>query len=321
VWQPNLWGRHSPCQVLDTAVFGMPVWIKRDDLLHPTVSGNKFRKLKYPLRAVAEQVVAQQTAESGAVTVPQLITMGGLWSNHVHATAHAAALCGYASVGLVRGHVGMSSAMLDDCRVQGMQIQFVDRATYRTLRDDPDRWRDLVLDSEGNQAAVWLPEGGSVPAALHGVAELIGELPFVPDVMVVACGTAATLAGLLAGLQGRGRVIGIAVLRHADYLRDEVTRLLLQAGYPNYDNYQLLTDFHHGGYAKTTPQLLQFCREFSAQCGVPVEPVYTGKVAYALRELVRSGFILESERVIMLHTGGLQGARGQSVDELFCAGV
>ena len=335
------WQQGSPCELLAASVFGMPVWIKRDDLLHPFIAGNKFRKLKFPLMAVAEQYAARLMAPdivslqpgfcasspasisvplSSSVPLPRLVTMGGLWSNHLHATAYAAALCGYASVGLVRGHPGMHSATLDDCRTQGMQVRFVDRVAYRRLREEPDGWRELVAATDevtdavinGISAAadVWLPEGGSAPAALHGVAQLIDELPFIPDVLLVACGTAATLAGLLAGLQGRGRVIGIAVLKNADYLRQEVARLLLQAGYPAFDNFQLLTEFHHGGYARSTPLLRRFCAEFTAQSGVPVEPVYTGKVAYALRELIRRGCFSADERVMMLHTGGLQGLRG-----------
>ena len=234
--------------------------------------------------------------------------MGGIWSNHVHATAYAAAALGYKSHALIRGHVGMHSAMLDDSRAQGMQIQFVDRITYRTLREDKNYWQSLVVPAASQ---VWLPEGGSAPAALAGVAELVDELPFIPDVILVACGTAATLAGLLAGLKGHSRVIGIAVLDHAGYLRGEVSRLLLEAGYPDYQNYQLLTDFHHGGYAKVSTELRQFCTEFAEHYQMPIEPVYTGKVFFALRALIRSGFIKRDESIIVLHTGGLQGARGQ----------
>jgi 1-aminocyclopropane-1-carboxylate deaminase len=295
---------NSPCQFIENSLFGMPIWIKRDDLLHPYVSGNKYRKLKYPLLAIQEK--SQQTQ-----TTPTIISMGGIWSNHLHATAYAAAELGFHSVGLVRGTAEMQSATLDDCRTQGMQIQFVDRITYRALRDNPKRWQTLVAH---NPNQYWLPEGGSDPAALHGVAELIEELSdeiaFIPDAIIVACGTAATLAGILAGLKGRSRVIGIAVLKNAEYLHGEIARLLQQAGYSPYQNYQLLTDYHQGGYAKTTPELLQFCQEFTQQSQVPIEPVYTGKVFYALRELIKSGYFQPDEKLLVLHTGGLQGGRG-----------
>ncbi|MES2106449.1 MAG: pyridoxal-phosphate dependent enzyme [Pseudomonadota bacterium] len=291
----------SPCQLTqDASVLGRQVWVKRDDLLHAQVSGNKFRKLKYPLM--------QLQLQGRPAT---LVTMGGPWSNHLHALAHAAAMHGYAALGLVRGPHAVDSATLDDCRRLGMQIRFVSREEYRALRDVPEQWRaHLDAGDIVHGGPVWLPEGGSSPQALHGVAELIGELPFVPDTMLVACGTGATLAGLLAGLQGQGRVLGIAVLKNAGYLRAEIARLLVQAGYPAYDNYELLTDYHHGGYAKTTAELLEFCAGFSAQTGIPVEPVYTGKMFHALKLLNVAGKFDPGEKVVALHTGGLQGARG-----------
>jgi len=291
----------SPLHLLaDETLFGMPFWIKRDDLVHPVVSGNKYRKLKYTLLEIAES-----SRESKGT--PKIVTMGGIWSNHVHATAYATAAAGYQSHAFIRGHAEMHSAMLEDCRAQGMNVQFVDRISYRSLRENIQHWQTLITPGENQH---WLPEGGSASTALQGVAELIDELPFIPDAMLVACGTAATLAGLLAGLKGQSRVIGIAVLTNADYLRAEVSRLLRQAGFPDYQNYQLLTDFHHGGYAKVSPALQQFCSEFIEHYRIPIEPVYTGKMFFALRSLIQSGYIHRDETVVALHTGGLQGARG-----------
>ena len=290
----------SPCQLLEsTAFLGRAVWVKRDDLLHPEVSGNKFRKLKYQLSALEGKQAA-------------LVTMGGPWSNHLHALAHAAALGGWPATGLVRGAAGLDSATLDDCRQLGMRIQFVSREDYRQLREDPQAWRRHIAAADDSH--VWLPEGGSAPAALRGVAELVDELttelPFMPDVIMVACGTGATLAGILAGLQGRGRVVGIAVLKDAAYLHQEIARLLQEAGYPAYRNYELITDAHHGGYGKAPPELRQFCREFSQEFGLPIEPVYTGKLFHALRRLQQAQVFRPDERVLAVHTGGMQGARG-----------
>lgn len=294
----------SPCVALRSRFFpDHAVWVKRDDLLHPQVSGNKFRKLKYPLSALQDSDAT-------------IVTMGGIWSNHVHATAHAAALGGWKSMALIRGDEHSNSAMLEDCRALGMQLIFVERDAYRQLRAEKDAWRRFVSNSLPTtmENAVWLPEGGSAPEALHGVAEmvdeLIAELAFVPDTIAVACGTGATLAGILAGLQGRGQVLGIAVLKNADYLRDEIAHLLQQAGYPAYDNYRLLTGFHHGGYAKAPPNLIQFCAEFSAETHIPIEPVYTGKLFYALHQLALAGQLPTQQKIVAVHTGGLQGARG-----------
>lgn len=290
----------SPCQLIEsTAYLGRRIWVKRDDLLHTEISGNKFRKLKYPLLAL-------QSKKS------TLVTMGGLWSNHLHALAYAAALGGWQSIGLVRGAVGMTSATLEDCQRFGMQIQFVSRFSYRQLRADAQAWRHYVAPIDDSY--IWLPEGGSTPTALRGVAELVDEieqqLQFIPEVLMVACGTGATLAGILAGLRGRSRVIGIAVLKDAAYLHQEIARLLQQAGYPAYKNYQLMTDFHHGGYGKAPPELRQFCRDFSQALALPIEPVYTGKLFYALHKLQQAHVFHTDERLLVVHTGGLQGARG-----------
>ena len=286
----------SPCVAIRSRFFAdREVWIKRDDLLHSQVSGNKFRKLKYPLLALNSQPAS-------------LVTMGGIWSNHVHATAHAAALCGYRSLALIRAAEGMNSAMLDDCRALGMQLRLIDRQAYRCIREQPEAWRQWLPNPLPNP--LWLPEGGSTAAALRGVAELVAELPFFPDVIVVACGTGATLAGLLAGLQGRGRVIGVVVLKDAGFLPNEVARLLQEAGHPAYDNYDLLTEWHHGGYGKAPASLRDFCTAFAVDTGVSLEPTYTGKLFYALHQLIERGSFTATQSIMAVHTGGLQGARG-----------
>lgn len=297
----------SPLQNIQSGLFpGLNLWVKRDDLLHPEVSGNKFRKLKYPLLSLQGR---QAT----------LVTMGGPWSNHLHATAHAASLAGFSSIALVRGLPaadGALTATLADCHKLGMQVRFVTRQAYRQLRAVSDDWRNYVnpgVDA-GSPQLVWLPEGGSTPQALRGVAELVDEvqqqLGCIPDTVMLACGTGATLAGILAGLQGRGRVLGVAAIKNCAYLHGEIARLLQQAGYPALHNYELLSDFHHGGYAKAPPELRQFCRDFMNDTGIPIEPVYTGKMFYALHKLAAAGKFARDERVVAIHTGGLQGARG-----------
>ncbi|MFZ6654872.1 1-aminocyclopropane-1-carboxylate deaminase/D-cysteine desulfhydrase [Undibacterium sp. TJN19] len=286
----------SPCQQVESRLFpGMNLWIKRDDMLHPQVSGNKFRKLKYPLQSLQGRKA-------------HLVSMGGIWSNHLHALAHAAALAGLPATALVRGAEGMHSAMLDDIRQMGMQVCFVDRASYRKLRLDSLAWQQYVDLPEAD--VLWLPEGGSAALALRGVAELVEELPFMPDHTVLACGTGATLAGVLAGQAGRGQVWGIAAIKNAGYLRDEISRLLGEAAYPDCQNYQLLTDFHHGGYGKVSAELLSFCDSFQNETGIALEPVYTGKMLFALRQLWHDGYLASNASVLAIHTGGLQGARG-----------
>jgi 1-aminocyclopropane-1-carboxylate deaminase len=310
----------SPLERISSALFpDIQLWIKRDDLLHPTVSGNKMRKLKYNLLQIGD-------------ARPTLVSMGGAWSNHLHALAHAAKLLDFKSIGLVRGLHAAQHALnptLSDCAAQGMQLRFVSRDDYRDLRDLAAAWRQWV--SPNTEDYVWLPEGGSNSAALAGVAELVAELADdlgeelkaypscihsateVPDTIIVACGTGATLAGILAGLGGKGRVIGIAAVSNAGYLRQQVLQLLRDAGYPAYQNFEILLDYTHGGFAKTTPELMQFCALFSQTTHIQLEPVYTGKMLHALSELCRRGKFRQGERVVAIHTGGLQGLRGYSL--------
>lgn len=298
----------SPIQPIQSALFhNLRLWVKRDDLLHPHVSGNKFRKLKYQLLPL-----------QGSKTT--LVTMGGAWSNHLHATAHAAKLMGLPCIGLVRGvhhqypinpttpveQSGyFASPTLRDCHALGMQLHYVSREDYRTLRADPLAWRDVVPNA--NPSMHWLPEGGSAASALTGVAEIIDELPFMPDILATACGTGATLAGLLGGLQGRSHVLGVAVLKNAAYLHDEIANLLHTAEHPAQNNYTLLLDQHHGGYAKCPIVLRDFCKQFSLETGIPIEPVYTGKLFFALHQLAQQAYFSPDQSVLAIHTGGLQG--------------
>lgn len=280
------------------------LWVKRDDLIHPNISGNKFRKLKYPLLALDNPQAMQST----------VISMGGAWSNHLHALAHAANLMQMNSIGLVRGIINTQKTSLtptlQDCVELGMKLHFVSRENYRQLRQDEHTWRKHIGRVEAPY--LWLPEGGCAPLAVKGVAELITELPFIPDTIVVACGTGTTLAGLVAGMQGKGRVVGIAAVQNAQYLHQQVSDLLQTAHYPAYTNFEILHDYHHGGFAKVNDGLLQFCEQFTQSTHIPVEPVYTGKLFYAIEQLTKSNFFKANERVLAIHTGGLQGARGTS---------
>lgn len=299
----NFLSHSSPLQNIDSALFpGIKLWVKRDDLLHPQVSGNKFRKLKYSLL----------TADPKQTT---LVSMGGAWSNHLHALAHAGDILGFRTIGLVRGYAGEDqplTATLHDCAELGMQLHFVSRTHYRELREQENRWQAWV-DTDP-RPCLWLPEGGSNTAAVRGVAELVAEvieeLGSHPTSIVVACGTGATLAGIVAGMQNQGRVIGIAAVQNSQYLQDDIQLLLQSAEYPTYHNFEILHDFTHGGFAKTSTGLLEFCARFVADTKIPLEPVYTGKMFYALHQLCKAGKFSEGERVIAVHTGGLQGNRG-----------
>jgi len=267
------------------------LWIKRDDQLHPIVSGNKWRKLKFILR---------HALELGSDT---LISMGGIYSNHLHALAYAGHALGLKTIGLIRGEPPEPlTPTLQDCQQWGMELRFVSRSDYRLLRQYREHF-DLPGIEPGQY---WLPEGGAQALALQGVAELVKEIDIPFDLLCLPCGTGTTLAGCIAALDGTKKVIGFAALKNADFLTGDVESLLTKP----YNNWQISQNYHGGGFAKTTPELLEFIRTFELIQRVPLEPVYTGKMLYGLYDMIAKGCFAPGQRIIAVHTGGLQGRRG-----------
>lgn len=270
----------------------MSVYLKRDDLIHPQISGNKWRKLKYNLMLARRQ---------GYDT---LLTFGGAYSNHIHAVAAAGRVCGFQTVGVIRGQV-VDNPTLRAAQQSNMRLLFVDRETYRR-RHTPELLEKLKL--RFGRVYV-LPEGGSNLAALPGVTEVVTELNAQLshyDLLVCAAGTGATLAGLVCGLRGQRHVMGISVLRDGSWLANDVRRWLNDSAAGAWDNWHIETDFHHGGYARATPPLQAFISQFTQVTGVPLDHVYTGKMLFALYALIEQGRIARDSTVVALHTGGVQ---------------
>ena len=272
---------------------GVELWIKRDDLLHPVVSGNKWRKLKY---------ILDDALYLGADT---LVGMGGAYSNHLHALAYAGRALGLNTQARVRGERPPgSNPTLVDLENWGMALSFVTREDYRQLRlyKSHDSLPGLGLGQ------YWLPEGGAAALALRGVAEIVDEMTIDYDVLVVACGTGTTLAGLLAAMPANRRLLGICALMGGGFLYDDVRQLLPTQVGENRD-WQILLDYHHGGFAKTSSALLEFIEYMQARFDLPLDPVYTGKALYAVYDLLRQGYFSRGQRIVFIHSGGLQGAR------------
>ena len=269
------------------------LWIKRDDMLHPVISGNKWRKLKYGL---------DHALSLGADT---LISMGGAYSNHLHALAYTGKMLGLKTIGIIRG--GCPSCLtpaLQDMENSAMELRFVSRSDYREYRNH-NHWQDLP-GIKPNQ--YWLREGGATDLALKGVAELVDEIDIEYDTLCVACGTGATLAGLITAVSGKKSVLGFAALKNALFLQNDVQSFLNK----DYANWKLLQDYHCGGFAKINPDLLLFMSQFEQKTSIPLEPVYTAKMLYGLYELIKNDYFKSGQRIIALHTGGLQGNRGFS---------
>lgn len=265
------------------------VSVKRDDLIDPFISGNKWRKLKY----ILEDVKLKDKNH--------LVTFGGAYSNHLVATAAAASRNKLNATAFVRGEK-VANEMLLLCKLFGMTLIFVDREAYKNKPE-------LFSSHFGNDdSAYFIDEGGACNEAVNGCAEIIDELPETYDHIFCAAGTGTTAAGLLKGLnqhQLATRLHVIPVLKGGEFIKDEI------AYYEhNLSNLTLHTAYHFGGYAKTTPELINFIRAFTAQTGILVDPVYTAKMFYAINDLAQQQYFKPNEKILAVHTGGLFGILG-----------
>lgn len=261
------------------------LWLKRDDELHSIISGNKWRKLKYIIKHAI------------SLNKDTIISMGGRYSNHLHALAYTGYLLNLKTVAMIRGEAILTPSLMD-MQNWGMELRFISRSDYRLLRENK-----YSLNLKTNE--YWLPEGGCEQLALTGVAEITAEINIPYDLLCVACGTGTTLAGLITGANKNTEVLGVASFKHAEFLNNEVTKLLPEP----YSNWHINHDYHFGGFAKTKPELIEFITEFKTRHAIELEPVYTGKLLYGLYDLIARGQ-LTNKRIIAIHTGGLQGNRG-----------
>lgn len=279
---------------------GLRLLVKRDDLLAPAPGsafcGNKWRKLKYNLLAAREQ------------GLEHLVTFGGAYSNHLAAVAEAAQLFGFSSTGIVRGEETLPlNPTLHFARACGMELLYVSREAYRH-KTDAEFLQTINIDPAETYV---LPEGGTNALALPGCRELTQEIPAqaAPDYIAVACGTGGTLAGIVTGLDNRCKALGFSVLK-GDFHRDEVRRLLDENGGSLLYNWEICTGYHFGGYAKWSPELINFIRRFKSEHGIALDPVYTGKLFFGLFDLASKGHFPRGSTVLAVHTGGLQGVAG-----------
>jgi 1-aminocyclopropane-1-carboxylate deaminase len=258
----------------DERLGGVRVFLKRDDLIHPDLPGNKWRKLRHNL------------AEARAQGHDTLLTFGGAYSNHIRATAAAGRIFGFATIGLIRGeeHLPLND-VLAFARAQGMELRYLDRTSYRSKPVPEGRF-------------YLLPEGGSNALAVRGCAELPAEIAEPYDLICCPVGTGGTLAGLALGT-GR-RALGFSVLKGGDFLDSEVTRL---QGDGLTANWSIETRFHCGGYARRTAELDRFLADFAVRHGIRLDRIYTGKMMLGLFTLVARGEIAAGTRVVAVITG------------------
>jgi 1-aminocyclopropane-1-carboxylate deaminase len=278
-----------PIQKIELPIFtkhGVEVYMKREDMLHPFISGNKWRKLKYVLLDAQEKGFSR------------LVSFGGAYSNHLVALACAGAMYGFQTEAFVRGEE-VNNHMLGLCKTYGMKLHFVAREAYK----DKDQLATRNLSDD----CYVINEGGKGMLAAKGCAEILKGIEGFSHV-VCAVGTGTTLAGLINGTNGKQtRVDGICVLKGAETIDKDVKELLVD----DHQNWTVHHRFHQGGYAKTNEALMLYIQSFAAQTGILLDQVYTGKMLMAVEHLVMERYFKKGDKLILIHTGGLLGVLNQ----------
>lgn len=281
---------HDP--VLERA--GVRVLVKREDLNHPYVSGNKWWKLKHNIVKALQQ------------QHDTLLTFGGAYSNHLYATAAAARELGLKSFGIVRGEktlpLNPTLSFVQEC---GMQLHYVSREHYRSRASiEFQQWVQENFDR-----AYVIPEGGTNDLAIKGCGEfalqLQQEVNF--DIIALPVGTGGTLAGIITGLRDNQIAVGYSVLKGGEFLQDDVAAWLTRSGC-THQQWRIATAYHQGGYGKKTAALMQFIQHQQEAHKLPLDHVYTGKLCFGLWQEIAGGIYPRGSTILMLHTGGLQGA-------------
>jgi 1-aminocyclopropane-1-carboxylate deaminase len=267
--------------------------VRREDLIHPQISGNKYRKLKYNLRFAKEQ------------GYHRLLTFGGAYSNHIAATAYAGHLHGFETIGVIRGEElkGMrdKNHTLSLAESMGMKFHFISREQYRA-KASPSFIRYL-LEEFGNPFI--LPEGGTNELAVKGCSEILTESDRKYDFIFCSVGTGGTLAGLIRAALPHQKVLGFSSLK-GQGLKEDISKFV------HSKNWDLNYDYHFGGYAKINNALIAFINDFRAKYDLPLDPVYTGKMMYGICDLIEKGHISQKSKLLAIHTGGLQGIKGMN---------
>lgn len=278
--------------------FNVTVYVKRDDLIHPEISGNKWRKLKLNIEKY------KQGKYEG------IVTFGGAYSNHIHATAAIGREFGIPTKGIIRGDelTKNSNETLSAAAVAGMELVFVNREEY-SWRYERD-YKELLRRKYGNVLVI--EEGGSNYLGVAGCTEIVSEIAVDTDFYILPAGTGTTTAGILLGVNEE-KVITVPVFKKGDFIRDEIASLLTYSGLGDEEideklaQLKLVTNCDFGGYGKFNQTLIDFMNHIFTETGLKLDQIYTGKMFYALCEQIKSGEIPKGSTVIAIHTGGLQG--------------
>ncbi len=272
---------------------GIELFVKREDEIHPFVSGNKYRKLKYNI------------IEAQKLGFKTLLTFGGAYSNHIAAVASAGQISGFKTIGIIRGDELASkiesNPTLRFAKQCGMEFKFVSRTLYREktsesfLNNLKKEFDDFYL----------VPEGGTNHLAVKGCEEILTNEDAFFDYICCAVGTGGTISGLINCSKPSQQVLGFPVLK-GDFLQQDISKFAIR------EHWKLITDYHFGGYAKINEDLVTFINQFKKDYNIPLDPVYTGKVIFGIFDLIEKNYFPKGSKILVIHTGGLQGIDGMN---------
>ena len=295
---PDIFQNNSPVQLVERfEESNISLYVKREDLLHAEVSGNKFRKLKYNLLAAREQ------------NKRTLLTFGGAFSNHIAAVAAAGKILGFKTIGVIRGEelkkdisaTFSQNPTLKYAAEQGMIFKFISRTGYRE-KESPEFTESLKKEYGDFYL---LPEGGTNSLAIKGCEEILNKEDAGFDYICCAVGTGGTIAGIINASLKSQEVLGFPALK-GDFLKKEIFKFTLK------ENWRLENGYHFGGYGKISAQLVDFINDFQKKYHIPLDPVYTGKMFFGIFDLIHSSAFPQNSRILAIHTGGLQGIAGMN---------
>ena len=273
---------------------GISLYIKREDLIHPFVSGNKFRKLKYNL------------LEAKTQNKDTLLTFGGAFSNHIAAVAYAGKDKGFKTIGIIRGDE-LRDKISENPTLQfaencGMQFEFVSREEYRLKSEN--HFLEKLKMKFGDFYLI--PEGGTNELAIKGCEEILTENDADFDFICCAIGTGGTISGIINSVLDHQKVLGFPSLK-GDFLQDEIRNFV------ETQNWELITGYHFGGYGKVSEELIAFINQFYAETKIPLDPIYTGKMVFGVINLISENYFPANSKILLIHTGGIQGIQGMNI--------
>ena len=268
------------------------LYIRREDLIHPFVSGNKYRKLKYNLLQAKKE---NQTT---------LVTFGGAYSNHIAAVAFAGKENGFKTIGIIRGEE-LASKIKDNPTLQfakecGMTFDFISREEYHLKTEN-----EAKLIVKYGECYI-IPEGGTNDLAIKGCEEIIQTTDVIFDSICCSVGTGGTISGIINSSFSHQKIIGFSALK-GDFLQKDICKFAQK------ENWELITDYHFGGYAKVTEELIAFMNAFYKENSIPLDPIYTGKMVFGVINLIQQNYFPENSKILLIHTGGLQGIAGMNL--------